>query len=510
MLLLAIALHATCAEVLIAQTTNQESLSQQISKLTEAMAKAQSQLEESWRQLNEMQKELNELQRQMAQTESTPLTAQPADPGSCSPTVHDAAQDMASAIQDIREQQAVMATQIATHEQTKVESESKYPVKITGLLLLSGFVNTGAVDMAATPTIALPGSGSTGASARQTVLGIDAEGPHLFGARSYANLRVDFGGTPNAATATTTYSGAFSTNTTMLRLRTSRAALQWKHTEAYFQLDRPIFEPDMPTSLTAVAEPPLAWSGNLWTWNPQAGVTQDIPISSSQALRLQAALTDVGDAPQTVNSGWPEGVPPSGAELSQRPGVEVRVALLRSGANEENRSHIGLGGYFAPHRSSLGESFDSWAGTFDTRMHLPAHLEFAGSFYRGLALGGLGGGGYKDFVYQAATNGSGYGFLPLDDAGGWAQLKEKVNERVELNAAFGLDNVFAGELRRFALPGGTMYQNLARNRTFTGNLIYSPSAFLLFSFEYRHLSSSPVLGTTIESNVMGLGAGYRF
>jgi hypothetical protein len=29
----------------------------------------------------------------------------------------------------------------------------------------------------------------------------------------------------------------------------------------------------MPTSLTAVAIPALAWSGNLCTWNPQVGVT---------------------------------------------------------------------------------------------------------------------------------------------------------------------------------------------------------------------------------------------
>ena len=39
-------------------------------------------------------------------------------------------------------------SQIATQEQAKVESESKYSVKITGLLLMNGFVNTRAVDMA--------------------------------------------------------------------------------------------------------------------------------------------------------------------------------------------------------------------------------------------------------------------------------------------------------------------------------------------------------------------------
>jgi hypothetical protein len=41
-------------------------------------------------------------------------------------------------------------------------------------------------------------------------------------------------------------------------------------------------------------------------------------------------------------------------------------------------------------------------------------------------------------------------------------------------------------------------------------VIYSPSAYLLFSLEYRHLESSPVDGIPSSSNVIGLGAGYKF
>ena len=103
-----------------------------------------------------------------------------------------------------------------------------------------------------------------------------------------------------------------------------------------------------------------------------------------------------------------------------------------------------------------------------------------------------------------------YYLQPLDDVGGWAQLKEKISERVEFNAAFGLDNVFAGELRPYAVPGGSIYRNLARNRTYTGNVIYSPRAYLLFSLEYRHLESAPVIGLPAASNIIGLGAGYEF
>lgn len=494
-----------------AQATTQANLSQQIQKLTEAMARAQAQLEQSQHQLDEMRQQLIELQRQMAQSGAPPGTQPPPAPVSAPSS----AESDSAAIQDIRERQKMQESQIATQEQSKVESASKYPVKITGLLLLNGFVNTGAVDMAATPTVALPGSGSSGATVRQTVLGFDARGPHLFGARSYADLRVDFYGSP-ASGSSTTYSGYYNSNTTLLRLRTAHAGLQWEHTEAYFSLDHPIFNPDTPTSLTSVAIPALAWSGNLWTWNPQVGINQDFAPPDSRSIRLQAALVDVGDAPLSPpapTAGTSTATPPSTAEESRWPGVEARIALMGPVLNNnENRNHFGIGGYFAPHYSSaIGHSFDSWAGTLDAGLNLPARLEFTGSFYRGLALGGLGGGAYKDFVYMFDPDSMGFYYRPLDDVGGWAQLKERISERLQLNTAFGIDDAFAGELRPYAVPGGAYtYQNLSRNRTATANVIYSPSAYLQFSLEYRHLESTPVIGPPASSNIIGLGAGYKF
>ena len=119
-----------------------------------------------------------------------------------------------------------------------MESESRFPVKITGLLLFTGFANTEAVDAAATPTLALPGPGSTGATVRQTLLGLDARGPHLLGATSVADLRADFradfnGASPPGVSASI-YSGPYSNNATLLRLRTAHVPLQGKHTKGYF------------------------------------------------------------------------------------------------------------------------------------------------------------------------------------------------------------------------------------------------------------------------------------
>ena len=500
-------------ESLLAQTANPERLVEQVQQLADAMVSAQARLEQSRRELDEMQRQLNALRQQMAQGQSAEATS-PSTAVTDPPTEQEVEPaDIASAIQDIRDRQAMQDTQIATHEQTKVESESRFPLKITGLLLFTGFVNTGAVDAEATPTFALPGYGSTGATVRQTLLGFDARGPHLLGATSAADLRVDFDGASPSSVAANFYSGAYSTNATLLRLRTAHAVLKWTHTEAYFSLDRPIFNPDTPTSLTAVAEPPLAWSGNLWAWNPQLGVTQELAISRSSDIQLEAAWIDAGDAPLSPAPSYsvsPAGTPPGSAEQSRRPGVEARFALLGSRSNEERGNRFGVGGYFAPHRSLTLRTFDSWVATLDARLLLPAHLEFTGNAYRGLALGGLGGGTYKDFAYRVDPNRVGYYVRPLDDLGGWAQLKESINERLELNGAFGMDEIVAHELRPYSVPNGSIYNNLSGNRTYTGNVIYSPSAYLLFSLEYRHLSSATIVGPTASSNVIGLGAGFKF
>ncbi len=481
-----------------AQTAGSEILAQQIQTLTEAMERVQAQMEQSQRELEAMRAQLSKLQRQIAQNE-----ASAADASTSSAT---------AAVEELRERQAMDETQIATQEQTKVESESRYPVKITGLLLLNSFVNTGEVDMPATPTVALPGAGSTGASVRQSILGLDAQGPHLFGARSYANLRVDFYGSGGSSSIGNPYSGYYNSTAALLRLRTAHAGLRWGNTEAYFALDRPIFSPDTPTSLTAVAIPALGWSGNLWTWNPQLGVNRDINLLHGGALRLQAALVDVGDAPLTPVQVGEAATPPNGAEQSRWPGIETHFALLGRRLTEDRPyNHFGIGGYFAPHFSTLiGHGFDAWAATLDAGVVLPGRFQFTGGSYRGLALGGLGGGAYKDFAVAVDTDLTGYYFRPLDDVGGWAQLKEKFSERIEANAAFGIDDVFASELRGYALPSNTFYQNLDRSRTYTGNLIYSPSAYLLFSLEYRHLESTPVTGSSAASNILGLGAGYKF
>jgi len=478
------------------QATSNENLAKQVEQLTEAMSRTQAQLEQSQREMEQMRRQLAALQEQVGQSTAEELNST-------------AAAKLAAKVEELKEQQEVTASQVATHEQSKVESDSKYPVKVSGLILLNGFVNTGRVDTPATPTIALPGSGTTGATVRQTMLGVNARGPKLFDAQSYADLYVDFdGGLPSSG-----YNGAGQSNGRQVRMRTAHAGLRWQHSEAFFSFDRTILNPNTPTSLTAVAVPSLSWSGNLWSWNPQVGMTQDIPLSADRRVRMQAALIAIIDPPpvyERPNSSSTTPPSPGTSELSRWPGIETRFALLGSDQNESGL-RLGVGGIFAPHRAPDGTRFDTWAGAADFHVPLALRTDLTGSFYRGQALGGLGNGAYKDFVYRMDPDYPGeFEYQAVDDVGGWVQLKQQATQRLEFNLAMGIDEVRAGQLRPYAGAYSDYYLNLARNKTYTGNVIFSPSAYFQFSLEYRHLASSPVIGKTIPRDIVGVATGYRF
>ena len=467
----------------------QETVTEKMDRLGDAMTRAQAQLEQSERELKDLQQQLSELRRQAG----LPGKGSPDEPA------NSAATQLAAAVEELRDRQNMQESQLAVQEQTKVETESKYPVTLNGMILINSFVNTRKVDSASAPTAAFAGPGTTGATLRQSILGIDARGPHLFGARSHADLRVDFDGTEPA--------NSYGDAPPFMRLRTAHAELSWQHTRAFFSLDRPLISPDTPTSITAIAQPALAWSGNLWAWNPQVGVSQDLPAFRAAALQLQAALIDVADPPGLYsNSSGASSSTSATTEQSRWPGLQARISVLNP--QSDSHAHVAIGGFFAPHRTSRGLTFNSWAGTMDFHLPVFAHIDLEGSAYRGQALGGLGGGAYKDYVYFV-SEGEPY-VRALDDMGGWMQAKQRVNQRLEFNEAAGIDNVPAHQVLPLAATGPVNYYNLVRNRTFTANVIYSPSAYILYSIEYRRIASSPVASPTASSDVIGVAAGYRF
>lgn len=499
-LLLAFCLQSSyvCAQSGADRSTVPLTTEQKVEKLTAAVAQAQLQMETYQKELIELRQQLAALQQQMA-AEKASLSPAPL-PATANAGNAEAAAAGAASLEEIRERQAVEESQIATHEVSKVETQSKYPLKVSGLLLFNGFVNTRQVDISASPAYAIPGPGSTGLSLRQTVLGLDARGPHLFGATSNADLRVDF--FANGTQSNYAASG-------ILRLRTAHAALNWRSTEAFIALDRTILEPNAPSSLVSIAQPELAWAGYLWSWSPQIGVSHSFALPDSSRIQMQAALIDTAD-PQ-----WPGSAagssPVTQSELSRWPGTETRIAYRHG--ERGTGPEVGVGGYFSPHRDESGDMYDAWAGTMDLRFPFAKHFELITNAYRGQALAGLGGGGYVNYFYQNTYQYGAWTEIAhaLDDVGGWAQLKARAGQRMEMNAGYGTDNPFAKEIHTaMSNPGAVSYPGLARNRSFFSNAIYSPSAYLLFSLEYKRLWTNYGLGPTYFSDSIGIGAGYKF
>lgn len=483
---------ALSTHIAVAQgTPSSSTLEERVQQLTDAMAHTQTQLEIYQKQLQQLQEQLAEVRKQMAEQK---LSAQTSG-NSTSSSSSSSAGPSSAQLDAIREQQAMEESQIATHEQTKVETESKYPLKVSGLVLFNGFVNTRQVDSALAPTYAVQGNGSTGLSLRQTLLGFDARGPHLFGGTSHADLRVDF-----FARNQSEYGAAG-----LLRLRTAHARVSWQNTDLFFQQDRTLLEPNAPDSLVAVAQPEFSWSGNLWTWNPQLGVSHKIGIGGTRSVKLQAGFIDALDPywPGTASTTYDI----SATERSRWPGTEARIAFATG--DTAVGPEIGVSGYFSPHETPDKQRFDAWAAAMDLRLPIVPHVSITANAYRGAALGGLGGGGYVDYVYFYKDRAD--IAHALDDIGGWTQLKAKVSERLEFNTGYGIDNPFAREIRTSTMiPEYAIYHGLLKNRSAFGNVIYTPSRYLLFSLEYRRFWSNYLAGPTTTSDVIGIAAGYRF
>jgi hypothetical protein len=460
---------------------------EELARVSRELRETRSELAESRRQIEELRQGLQELRNQVQA--SHPVATEL--PSSAEPSTASADQDA-----------SFLAAKVAELHQDKVESASKYSVKLSGLVLFNSYRNSGSLDIEDLPSLAFPRSpgtpdGSVGATLRQTVLGIQATGPNLFGARTSAAVAADFaGGSP--ATAFGVVDG-------LVRLRTAHIALDWERTSLTIGQDTPFFSPLSPTSYATVLEPALAWSGNLWVWTPQIEVEHRFSIGSNSALILQGGLLD----PLTEEAPPFQGRVPTAGEATRVPALAGRIAIDRSSATH-HPFMIGFAGYRAKQQYQTFSEIDSWTVNSDLKVPLGTRIEISGEWYEGQAVGGLGGGIWTSVVYPDSTSPHA-AIHPLRSTGGWVQLKLKPATRLEINAAFGQDENFGQDLRFFPTPY-SQYGAVAlqKNRTDFVNFIYTPNSFLLFAVEYRHLFTEPALGRSASGDHLNLAAGVRF
>src|SRR6266403_176008 len=459
----------------------------EFARVSRELQETRSQLSESRQQIEELRQGLAELRQQM-QANSPAVTEAAA---ATEPTV-------ASADQDV----GFLAAKVAELHQDKVESASKYPVKLSGLVLFNAYRNSGSLDMQDMPNLAFPSfqgspNGSVGATMRQTLLGVDATGPKILGARSSASVVVDFaGGSPTTAYGVT--SG-------LVRLRTAEVSLDWEKTSLRIGQDAPFFSPLSPTSYASLLEPAMSWSGNLWVWTPEIEVEHRFALRPHSYLVLQGGLLD----PLTEEYPPFQGRIPTAGEATRIPAFAGRIAIDRSSA-EHYPFAIGWGGYRARQRYQSFNQIDSWTVNSDFKVPFGRHLELSGEWYDGQAVGGLGGGIWSSVVYPEPTAPHS-AVHPLRSLGEWLQLKLKPSVRFEINGAFGQDENVGRELHFFPDPFTDLgFIPFQKNRTEFVNFIYEPTSFLLFAVEYRHLHTAPALGESSSGDHLNLAAGVRF
>lgn len=401
----------------------------------------------------------------------------------------------------LEENQQLTDAKIAEQSQTKVESRSKYRVRLSGIVLFNVFDNQGTVDnidfpQIATPRPALDSGQSFGGSLRQSQVGLEVFGPEIAGARTSADLKFDFaGGFPDLPNGVAMG---------VVRLRTGTIRMDWKNTSLVAGQDYLFFAPLAPTSLASLAVPALSYSGNLWTWTPQVRVEHRSELTDVSHLLFQAGILDSlsGEVPIGYNrhASW--------GELSGQPAYAARIAWSHR-AFEQDLT-VGFGGYYARQNFGFGRNLDGWAGTIDVTLPLGKFFDLSGEFYRGRAVGGIGGGIGQSILTSGSLVDPATTIRGLDSMGGWMQLKFKPRTNFEINGAFGQDNPFASELRRFPASPSYFGTPLSRNLTLFVNFIYLPRSDVVLSVEYRRLQTYVLDGSANTANHISLSLGYLF
>jgi hypothetical protein len=405
-------------------------------------------------------------------------------------------------ISQLEENLELANSKIREQSQTKVESSSKYRVRLNGLALFNLFTNRGMVDNQDVPQIALPpgpldSAGTFGGSIRQSQIGLQAFGPDIAGAHTSAEIRFDFaGGFPQAPNGSLTG---------LARLRTGTVRFDWTNTSIVAGQDYLFFSPLTPTSYASLAIPALSYSGNLWGWTPQVRVEHRFDVSDASTIIVQGGILETlsGELPDRTYSRTP-----TWGEASGQPGCAGRIAWSHTAFGQNLVA--GIGAYFGRQNLGFNRSVNGWAGSADLAVPFGRFVEFTGQFYRGNAVGGLGGGIGQSVLWNGQINNPATEVYGLDSMGGWVQLKLKPALKFEINGAFGDDNPFASDLRKFS--GNPIYFNslLSKNETALVNFVYRPRSDVILSLEYRHLKTFTLDSDSNSANTVNLTIGYIF
>lgn len=463
-------------------------------ELAELVRRAQETAEAARDEARRVRADYESLLSQVRKLESLARAAEPGLVGS-NPTIESTPQAQTTPI-DARlsraeEQIEINAAQLKEQAQTKVESDSKFKVKLSGMILFNSYFNSDGIQRTE-PLSALirpQGSegGTFGSTFRQTRLGLSVTGPRVGGARLSGDIDFDFyGGTLGQVEGDVLGS---------LRIRTATARLDWAATTISVGQETPIISPRNPTSLAAVWFPPLAGAGNLWQWRPVASVEHRFHAGDSSHFIVQGSVLP------------PFGESYLGVSVRGVPAYEGRVAWRRGLDNDQN-IELGLGGHYGRRNLLLNRRENDYIVSGDWLLPIAEKFEVSGEFYHGSAVGlSEQSGGRLDrlYAYNGPIDSPATEVRGVRSTGGWMQLRFAPKDVLEFNAAFGAEDPNNDDLRFGVASGVSRY----RNHVGSVNFIYQLRPTFLISLEYRRLWTDYATGRA-RTNHVGVAVAYTF
>src|SRR6266481_319275 len=334
------------------------------------------------------------------------------EPSAAQPPEH---KPLAERISKLEDDLQLNTEKIDDQYQTKVESASKYRVKLSGVLLMNVFSNKGNVDHFEQPGVAEPptasglngnGNGSFGATFRQSELGLEVHGPSFAGARTSGNFVADFFGEfPEANNGAATGT---------LRLKTGTVRLDWNRTSLVAGIDNLFFSPEYPTSWASVGIPAFSYAGNLWGWIPQVRMDHSLIAADTSTLKISGGILDplTGETPPNEFLRLP-----GAGESSRQPGYGARLEWSRRVFGQPLT--VGIGGYYNREYWGFNRNINGWVGTTDWNIPFGKLFSLSGKFYRGRAIGGLGAGVGRSVLFDGPMDAPTSRVSPLLSTGGW-------------------------------------------------------------------------------------------
>lgn len=361
-----------------------------------------------------------------------------------------AAAPVPTPVQQLEERIAIQEKRTEEQAQTKVEASQRFPIRLSGMVLMNAFHNGAAAAGTDTPTTAarIPGRQTGGMTFRQSVLGMEYTGSQTFlGARARGSVFVDF------------YEGNTETNNFYTpRFRTGGFHLDWASRTVSFVQEKPLFSGRDPDSFSFVGVSPLTSSGNLWRWQPQLRFEQRMTSGGFQGTAQVALIQTSEDA----------GFDFAGNRLSnerRRPGLEGRFELA-AGTAGERRIEIAPGFHLSNSNVS-GQRFRSDLVSVDWLVQPVSKLQWTGLAWNGQNVHHFGAFRQSFGIVNGVLR-------PVRSRGGWTQVSVPFTTKFSLHVFGGIHDDRNEDIAA---------NGIAVNRSGGANIMYRLAPNLVLSLE---------------------------